>query len=110
MLKPQLPNIGDWQQKLFYVVILLIFYQMSIYTINSLGCSYRTLVRNEPILTDKICQTTSEDTKSAVEKYLTLVLALISKVPDGNQSGSKTTRKRKAPPVKSTITPRGPQE
>lgn len=109
MLKPQLPHVGDWQHKLFYIVILLIFYQMSIYTINSLGCSYRSLVRNERILDDKICQAASDDTKQAVEKYLTLILALISKVPDGDKQKS-TPSKRKAPPVKSTITPKGTQE
>lgn len=110
MSKPQLPHIGDWQHKLFYIVILLIFYQMSIYTINSLGCTYRSIIKNEPVINDTICQTSSADTKDAVEKYLTLILALISKVPDNEVLDPKTPRKRKAPPVKSTIDPKGDAE
>lgn len=84
---------------------------MSILAIMNIGCTYRFMVQDaEPGHPhDKFCLSAGEDTKGAVEKYLTLVLALISKVPP-NHSTPTTTRKRKAPPVKSTITPRGTQD
>jgi hypothetical protein len=108
MLKPRMP-VSGWQERLFYVVIILIFYQMTIYTATSLSCAYRTIWQNQTITNDKICTASSEDTKDAVAEYLTLVLALISKVPEGNKEKETPTR-RKAPPVKSTITPKGTEE
>lgn len=111
MPKLQLPEHSEWQHKLFYIVVILIFYQMTMYTLTSLGCTYRYIWQNQQINNDKICQTSSQDTKDAVEKYLTLVLALISKVPGpDNEKPKSTPRTRKAPPVKSTIEPKGAQD
>jgi hypothetical protein len=92
MNKPQLPEHSEWQNKLFYIIVALMIYQLVIIAIASIGCSYRHVWRNETITNDKVCLTASQDTKDAIGEYLTLILALISKVPGGDTPKKDPTK------------------
>ncbi|AEC52996.1 hypothetical protein SCRM01_049 [Synechococcus phage S-CRM01] len=85
----QKPEHVIWQERLFYVVIILIIYQMSIYAMTTLSCNYNYIFKDKPISNDKICLATAQDTTSAAKDYITLVLALISKVPENKENERK---------------------
>jgi hypothetical protein len=99
----QLPEHSEWQHRLFYIIVALMFYQMGTLGITSVGCAIRHVWQNQAILSSEVCKAAGEDTDRAVEKYLTLVLAILSKVPGSDPPVEpRTPRKRREPEVKPT--------
>ena len=106
MASPQLPEHSEWQHRLFYIIIILMLYQLTTFGIASVGCAVRHVWLNQTITNDSACRIAGEDTNKAVERYLTLVLAILSKVPGSDEPREpRTPRKRKEPEVKPIITP-----
>jgi hypothetical protein len=99
----QLPEHSEWQHRLFYIIVVLMFYQLATFGIVSIGCAIRHVWQNQTLSNNEACKIAGEDANKAVERYLTLVLAILSKVPAGDEPPKP--RRRREPPVRPAIPP-----